>query len=327
MLFRGIKFPYAIAASGATGNFGENYWYSRFEEKLGILNKKGLGFVSKTATLNARRGNTSFIYDEKYYPPAEIKPKSIKIDLIRKNVVNAVGLGNPGLKAFLNTNNWQNITTPFWISIMSIAENKKERKKEMETMVQLLMKEKPNFKAPFGLQINLSCPNTGHDTCGLATEANDMINIAAKLEVPIMAKFSIATSTINNLLELEENQNLDALCLSNTIPYNWKPDENFYGKELSKSWKKPFGETSPLKKMGSGGISGETIKPFVLHFIRELRKAGFKKHINGGGGIMEANDVNLYKNVGADSIFFGSVIMVRPWNVQKIIKRANQIFT
>ena len=326
MLLRNIEFPDAIAASGAVGNFGEGYWYSRLENKFGILNKTGLGIVTKTATLNPRRGNTPFVYDEKHFQPSELIPKSIKVDLINKNVLNAVGLGNPGLKAFLNTGNWQKATDPFWISVMSIAETEKERKQEMEAMVQLLMEEKPNFKAPFGLQINLSCPNTGHDTCGLATEANDMVNIAAKLEVPIMAKFSIATSTIDNLLELEDNKNLDAICLSNTIPYNWEPNKNFYGKELSESWKKPFGKTSPLENMGGGGISGDIIKPFVLYFIKDLRKAGFKKHINGGGGIMEASDVNLYKEAGANSIFFGSVIMVRPWNVQKIIEKANKIF-
>ena len=324
MTFREINFSDAIAASGAMGNFSEGYWYSRLEEKVGLLDKKGLGFVSKTATLNARRGNTPFVYDENYFSPVEIKPKSIIVDAVNKNVLNAVGLGNPGLKAFLKTGHWQNMTEPFWISIMSIAVTPEERMKEMEDMVNLLIEEKPNFKAPFGIQINLSCPNTGHDTCGLSTEANDMVNIVAKLDVPIMAKFSIATSSIDNLLELEKNQNLDAICLSNTIPYNWEPDPMIFDHPLL--WKKPFGEKSPLEYMGGGGISGDVIKPFVLEFISKLRKAGFQKHINGGGGIMQASDVDLYKESGADSIFFGSVIMVRPWAVKGIIERAKNIF-
>ena len=325
MIFRGIKFPDAIAASGAVGNFGEGYWYSRFEEKVGILDKEGLGFVSKTATLHARRGNTPFIYDGNYFPPVEVKPKSIVVDIVNKNVLNAVGLGNPGLKAFLKTGHWQNMVEPFWLSIMSIAATPEERIQEMEDMINLLMKEKPNFKSHFGLQINLSCPNTGHDTCGLSNEANDMVNIAAKLDVPTMAKFSIATSTFENILELEKNPNLDAICLSNTIPYNWEPDPYVFDHPLL--WEKPFGEKSPLEYMGGGGISGKVIKPFVLEFISKLRKAGFKKHINGGGGIMEASDVDLYKEAGADSIFFGSVIMVRPLEVKRIIERANNVFS
>lgn len=323
MILREIKFPDAIAASGAMGNFGEGYWYSRLEKHLGILNIKGLGFVSKTATLNARKGNTPFIYDEKYFPPKEVKPKSIKVDLINKNILNAVGLGNPGLSAFLKTGHWQNEEKPFWISIMSVAGNPEERKQEMEDMVNLLLKEKPNFKSPFGLQINLSCPNTGHDTCGLSSEANDMINIAAKLDIPIMAKFSIATVSIDALIELEQNEYLDAICVSNTIPYGWSPNILFQNLELN--WSEIF-PNSPLEKMGGGGLSGSVIKPFVLHFIRELKKAGFKKHINGGGGIMEASDVDLYKKAGANSIFFGSVIMVRPYKVKAIIDRANEIF-
>jgi len=325
MKLRYIEFPNAIAASGAMGNFGEGYWYSRWEKFIGILNMKGLGFVSKTATLNARRGNTPYIYDESTFPPAEIKPKSIKIDLLNKNVLNAVGLGNPGLKAFLNSEYWQNKEYPFWISIMSIAKNADERISEMKDMIDLLINEKPNFKANFGIQINLSCPNTGHDTCGLSAEANDMINIVSKLDVPIMAKFTIASSSIDSLIELEKNPHLDAICLSNTIPYNWKPEELLYGKEMVNAWFKPFGETSPLEDMGNGGISGNIIKPYVLKYIYELRSAGFKKHINGGGGIMCASDVDLYKEAGANSIFFGSVIMVRPYEVKGIIDRANEI--
>jgi dihydroorotate dehydrogenase len=324
MYLRKIQFPVAIAASGAMGNFGEGYWYSNLEKYLGILNIKGLGFVSKTATLNPRKGNTPFVYDEDYFSPAEIKPKSIKVDLINKNVLNAVGLGNPGLEAFLKTGHWQNEENPFWISIMSIAATAEERKQEMEAMVNLLLKEKPNFKASFGLQINLSCPNTGHDTCGLSEEANEMVNIAAKLDVPIMAKFSIASVSIDALMELEKNEHLDAICVSNTIPYGWIPNMLF--QTLALDWKNIFGLDSPLKKMGGGGLSGDAIKPFVLHFISSLKSAGFKKHINGGGGIMEASDVDIYKKAGADSIFFGSVVMVRPYKVKGIIDRANEIF-
>jgi len=84
MNLRGIKFPKILAGSGILGNFGHGYWYSRAEEKAGILNKVGLGFVSKTATLNARSGNTPFIYDEDTFPPAEIKPKSIVVSLTKK---------------------------------------------------------------------------------------------------------------------------------------------------------------------------------------------------------------------------------------------------
>jgi len=324
MQLRGVNFPNALAASGAMGNFGEGYWYSRFEEKTGILDKTGLGFVSKTVTLNFRKGNTPFIADGNYYPPAEWKPSSIKIDPVKKIVVNAVGLSNPGIIPFLETGHWQNMTEPFWISVMSVAATSEERKAEMETIVDILLKEKSNFNAPFGLQINLSCPNTNHDTCSLSMEADDMVNIASKLGIPIMAKFSIASSTIENLIELEKNPNLDAICLSNTIPYGWRPTILY--QNLALDWGKLFGYKSPLEEMGGGGLSGEAIKPFVLHFIRELRKASFTKHINGGGGIMQASDVDLYKEAGADSIFFGSVVMVRPWEVKNIIQRANKIF-
>ncbi len=217
-------------------------------------------------------------------------------------------------------------------------------------MIELIIYYKQCFSTNFGLQINLSCPNTDHDPCVLMAEANDMINITAKAGVPIMAKFNI-TVPIDALLELDKNPNLNAICLSNTIPYGWQPNKNLFrgnddnnfleliddniadysvdrGNVIVKSifWKHMYGVESPLKNIGGGGLSGPIIKPFVLHYIQELRKAGFTKHINGGGGISCANDVNLYKKAGANSIFYGSVANTRPWQVAKIIKRANEIF-
>lgn len=321
----GIDFPIIIAASGAMGNFGEGYWYSKLEKEWSILNTDGLGFVSKTATEKINKGFTPFIYDGKFFPPAELKPSSIKVNLLSENILNAVGLSNPGLKAFLETGNWQKRKDNFWISIMSIAKTKEARLKEMQNMIQLLKEEKSNFEGDFGLQINLSCPNTGHDNSELSLEANELIDIASELKVPIMAKFSIASSTIENLIELEKNENLDAICLSNTIPYDWVPNPYFYGEELCKKWKKPFGEKSPLEKYGGGGISGKMIKPFVLKFIEKLKLAGFEKHINGGGGISSPKDIVLYKNAGADSFFIGSIIITRPLRVSKIIEEANKV--
>lgn len=344
----GIEFPPCLAASGAMGNFSENYFHHSVFSKLGLLNKSGTTFVSKTATLNQRDGNMPY-ENGNNFGPKELMPSCIKVDLLTGNTLNAVGLSNPGLEAFLKTNKWQQLKDSFWISIMSIAGSAEERKAEMEKMIELIIFYKQCFSTNFGLQINLSCPNTSHDPCVLMSEANDMINIAAKSGVPIMAKFNI-TVPIDALLELEKNPNLDAICLSNTIPFGWDPyynsdvfntfrqggwdesDIDFRSDKYEQyricniNWKKRFGKESPLKKFGGGGLSGPVIKPFVLHYISELRKAGFKKHINGGGGISCADDVDLYKKAGADSIFYGSVANTRPWQVSKIIKRANEIF-
>ena len=127
----GIQFSPAFAASGVMGNFGEGYFHHKVFEAVGLLNKSGTTFVSKTATLNQRNGNMPY-ENGNNFGPKELIPSCIKINLLTGNTLNAVGLSNPGLEVFLKTEKWQQLKDPFWISIISIASTYEERKTEME---------------------------------------------------------------------------------------------------------------------------------------------------------------------------------------------------
>jgi dihydroorotate dehydrogenase len=88
---------------------------------------------------------------------------------------------------------------------------------------------------------------------------------------------------------------------------------------------------SPLSKLdlpipGAGGLSGAPLLPLVLQQIRELRKAGFTKHINGGGGILYARDVKEMYEAGANSISIGSVAFLNPWAIGSIRRKAWDYF-
>ena len=63
----------------------------------------------------------------------------------------------------------------------------------------------------------------------------------------------------------------------------------------------------------------------VIEQIKELRKAGFKKYINGGGGILYKKDVDKIIEAGADSIAIGSVAFLNPFAIPGIIKRASEL--
>lgn len=302
MKLRGTEFPPIIAGSGAMGYNGEGYWYQTVLKFLGILDMKGLGLVSKTCTLDQNDGNLPYGNN---FQPIELLPKCIKIDWIQGNVLNSVGLSNPGIRELIAVNTWLNVGSSYFISIMSLANTKKERLQEIQSIITRL-KDMPTTTS-YGLQINLSCPNTKHDPKELLLEASEMIKIAAQLGVPIMIKISVASAPIELLMELNEIQELDAICVSNTIPHGWIPGNIFTG--MNVDWDNTFGEISPLKKIGGGGLSGAVIKPFVLKYIRVLRENGFTKHINGGGGIMCSSDVDAYKNAGAGSVSIASVAM------------------
>jgi dihydroorotate dehydrogenase len=93
------------------------------------------------------------------------------------------------------------------------------------------------------------------------------------------------------------------------------------------NWNHIWGsDVSPLIEFGvPGGLSGEPLRELNCNWIRDLRKAGFTKPINGGGGIFHPRHVLEYRDAGASSIFLGSIASLRPWNVQPCIKQANSI--
>lgn len=313
MNLRGINFGNVLGASGVQGFFGEGYFFHKLWKPFG-LNFGNMTFVAKTATLLSREG---FMPLTRNYTPRSLFPACIKVKPLRRAMLNSVGLSGPGLGALLGAGRWQRRYFPFLISIMSLADTPKRRLEELRIMVDMIGLCRDDFHTPFGLQINLSCPNTGHDPGELIGESAKVLEIAGALGVPLMPKYSIATAPIGAVMELNSNPNCDAICVSNTIPFGWKEID----------WERVWGNTvSPLAHLGGGGLSGAPLRPLVCEWIKRLRDAGFTKPINGGGGILNPWDVDYYRDAGASSIFVGSVAVLRPWRVAAIIKRANSIF-
>lgn len=312
MYLRGIDFGHTLGASGVQGFFGEGYWFHKLWKPFG-LDFANMTFVSKTTTLLSHKGNMPLT---RHFTPRNPFPRCIKTQVFRGQMLNSVGLSNPGLGALLGTGRWQKRTKPFFISIMSLADTPKRRLEELRIMVEMIGFCKDDFSAPFGLQINLSCPNTGHDPSELIAESEKILEIASILDVPLMPKYSIASAPIHAILELNDHPYCDAICVSNTLPFGWEGVD----------WKRVWGTTSsPLKKLGGGGLSGKHLCPLVCTWIQTLRNVGFTKPINGGGGILSYQNVNRYYSVGASSIFLGSIALLRPSHVDTTIDYANNL--
>jgi dihydroorotate dehydrogenase len=311
MKLRGIEFGKVLGASGVQGFFGEGYWFHRLWRPFG-LDFTGMTFVAKTATLLPRPGNMPLTRD---YTPKHFFPDCVKANFSRGIMLNAVGLSNPGLGALLRTGLWQARTEPFMLSIMSLADTPEKRLQELCLMTDILGFHKDEFRAPFALQINLSCPNTGHNLKERIQETAASLEIASKLGVPLMPKFSIASASPLDIMELNQNPHCDAICVSNSLPFDWAGVG-------PRAW---GADASPLAKLGGGGLSGKVLLPMVCDWIKMLRDAGFTKPINGGGGILCRWGVGCYFHAGANSVFLGSVAALRPWRVRCIIKRANEL--
>ena len=314
MKLQGIDFGNVLGASGVQGFFGEGYWFHKAYKVLG-MDLSAMTFVSKTATAHPKKGNMPLT---KHYTPRQLVPRCIRVRMGRGAILNAVGLSNPGLCALLEVGEWQRRTKPFFISLTSVANTRQARCREFQCMMEQLRSVR-HFSAPFGVQINLSCPNIESINFeDMIQESEEVLTIMGELGVPVMAKYGIATVWIDALVRLEDHPACDAICVSNTIPFGW-PRIN---------WEKVWGsETSPLERYeyGGGGLSGAPLSRIVPRWISRLRKAGFTKPINGGGGILHPSDVDRYHRYGASSIFLGSVVILRPWRIRAIIDHANTL--
>ncbi len=314
MKLRGIEFGPVWGASGVQGFFGEGYWFHKPLRPLG-LDFSGATFVAKTTTLLPRAGNMPLASD---FRPREWSPQCIRANFWEGVALNAVGLSGPGVVRLLETGLWQKRRKPFFLSFMSMGKSRDERLGELQDFVALLAAEQTSFRAPFGLQLNFSCPNAGHELDELTEEAEAALDVAAKLAVPLVPKFNLLLSPYR-ARRVSEHKACDALCITNTLPWSALSAED---RVLL------FGTTtSPLAHLGGGGISGAYLLPKLLCWLVDARVAGLKKPINAGGGILSHSDAYaVWTAMGpGQSISLGSVAFLRPWRVRGIIRAMKRL--
>ncbi|MEO6077693.1 MAG: hypothetical protein ABIP54_02815 [Candidatus Andersenbacteria bacterium] len=316
MRLRGVDFPSIMTASGTQGFFGEGYWYHGPWKLLG-LTFKGCGFVAKTTTLLARPGNMPMKQDG--ITPREFFPKCIVVRPLKGVVLNAVGLSGPGTPALLERNIWQQRKgAPWFLSFMAPDGSDQEKLDQLKEFILLLNIYKiKEWNARIGLELNLSCPNTGTDLSNLVQLAGQMLDIVTPFGIPIQIKIN-ATIPPEIAKQIMLHRACDAIVCSNTIPWGKLPDKI--------NWKKLFGsETSPLDHLGSGGLSGWPLREIVFEWIRNIRDCGMTKPIWTCGGIDSPEAVYKAFDAHASGIQVGTVAMLRPWRMKSIIRAVREL--
>jgi dihydroorotate dehydrogenase len=288
----GIEFGRAWNAAGARGFFGEGYWFHR---RLGPLGPDfgRATFVAKTTTVEPRAGNMPL----DGITPRELVPRCIRVNFRAGAVLNAVGLAGPGLDALLADGRWQSRLDPFFLSFMAVDPDRDRRLAKATAFAERVAAHRPRFRAPFGIQVNLSCPNVGHDPVGLAGEAAWTLDrIARHLPgVPLVPKLN-ALVPAAVAARIADHPHCAALVMGNTLPWGSLPDRV--------DWRGLFGAVSPLARYGGGGLGGAPLLPIVWDWLDAARSlpGGFPCPLIGGGGILSVDDAICLSSAGAVAI-------------------------
>ncbi len=326
MLIHNTYFGPCLDASGLCGFLGEGQWFHKFASFW--FDFRGSTRVATTTTLMPNTGNMPRSGAKKHFFPREWIPRCIWLNPIKGLALNAVGLSNPGIVALINAGLLAETREPYMISVMPIEKSVENRLEEFRIIVNHIdwaLLSNPLLRQCIGLQINVTCPNVGADLQKIAHEACGYLSNAMRLDIPLVVKLNMLVPT-EIVGEIASHAARPGLCCTNTIPFGARIPDHL-GKQIP--WEELFPQGSPLKAFGGGGLSGKLLLPLVAQWIREVRSAGIMAPINAGGGILRPMDVDILVNAGLrrglDSIFIGSIAMLRPWNIQPVIRRAHEL--
>lgn len=317
-----VDFGNVFNAPGTFGFYGEGYPFHRLWKHIG-LTSDGLSFAGKTLTLKETPGNMPLKNDG--VTPKEWMPKCIWVDFIAGRMMNAVGLSNSGARFYLGSGLYYKLSTPFFLSFAPVAKDQAGREVETRSFCHILKSHFP-FRAPVALQINFGCPNTGHDLAEFYGEICTLVEIAKGiLGIPVFVNTNALMPT---KVLLEVARVADGLWIANTIPWKDTPEIDW----------KAIGEISPVRKRLDpknlkpeskidGGLSGPDCLAITIGKVRILsQNCGVKIPIIGGNGIRTDPDIYELKAAGCAGIALGSVAIVRPRRMKRLISVAHTCF-
>ena len=272
-----LKNP-VIAASGTFG-YGDEY--------VDVVDPNVLGgIVVKGLSLRPREGNP---------PPRIVETPS--------GMLNAIGLANIGVEAFINeklpwlrTLDTTVIANIYGHSISEYGE------------VAMALKGVDGVDA---LEVNISCPNVEMGGMAFGTHpsvAGEVTGTVLKnTDKPVIVKLSPNVTDITEIAKAVELAGAHAISLINTLT----------GMAIDVESKRPR-----LANI-SGGLSGPAIRPIAVYMVYRVARS-VKVPVIGIGGIMEARDVLEFMIAGAKAVQVGTANFVNPRATVDIIEGLRQ---
>jgi dihydroorotate dehydrogenase (NAD+) catalytic subunit len=262
-----------IAASGTFGYGVE------FEE---IVNFKKIGgLVTKGISREPMAGNQS--------------PRLIET---AAGMINAIGLQNIGVEAFLRTKLPPLRHYPACAVIVNVFGSTIE-----DYLAVIARLNEAGGIAAY--ELNASCPNTKHGGIAFGSEPDTLFDLVSRAKShatrPLIVKLSPNVTSIATMAQSAQRGGADALSLVNT----------FLSLSVDTETRRPR-----LSNI-TGGLSGPAIKPIAVRMVWEASKA-VKIPIIGLGGITTPEDAVEFLLAGATAVQVGTASYADPRAAERI---------
>lgn len=269
----GVKLKNPVIAASGTFGFGREFDLLYDISKLGGISVKGL-------TLAPRLGN-----------------KPHRLAETPSGMLNAVGLQNPGVDAFIEND------LPWLLSknVAVIANIAGACEDDYCAMAEKL--------APTGvhmLEMNISCPNVkeGGVAFGVYPETIYQITKAVKAHArqPLMVKLSPNCADIAQNARAAQEAGADCISLINTLT----------GVAVD------VRRREMVLHNNTGGLSGPAVRPVALRMVWQAARA-VDIPVVGMGGIMTGEDAAAFMLCGAQAVMVGTANFTDPMACPRII--------
>ena len=274
----GVDFANPLIAASGTFGFGREYGEFYPLSALGGISCKGI-------TLKRRDGN----------PPPRIAETP-------SGILNAVGLQNPGVDAFISDDlPWlkqQNTVIIANIAGNTVEEYCQMAEKLSETDVDMI-------------ELNISCPNVKSGGVQFGTSCESVGNITGEVrrfcKKPLIVKLSPNVTDIASIAQSAEAAGADAVSLINTLT-GMRIDIN---------------SRRPIIRNNTGGLSGAAVFPVAVRMVWQVSNA-VKIPVIGMGGISTWEDAVEMLIAGATALQIGTVLFSDPYAPVKITEGLNK---
>jgi dihydroorotate dehydrogenase (NAD+) catalytic subunit len=270
-----LTFKNPVLAASGTFGYGEEY-LPLFDP--GLLG----GIVVKGLSLKPRVGN----------PP----PRIVETPC---GMLNAIGLANIGLEAFLKEklSRLQKLQTAVIVNIYGHSMG------EYGELASALK----GVEGITALEVNISCPNVDCGGMAFGTDPEIVFQLTEEVlkesDKPVIVKLSPNVTDIAAVARAAEKAGAHALSLINTLT----------GMAIDIEKRRP-----KLANL-SGGLSGPAIRPVALYMVHRVVRA-VQIPVIGMGGIMDHRDALEFLMAGARAVQVGTANFVDPKATLQIIE-------